>query len=1065
MALMIHQHARQRLEALQQTARTPEDLRLELEQLLAVYPDFMPALGALAGIAEQAGDFPRALNCWQKILTANPRDCQAWVRMARLKRERFNEIESAKEIVRKVLTIDPLDKGALVFLSELCRRPDPAGAVSSQPLVSAIVSTCKSARFMRECLEDLERQSIADLLEIIVVDSQSPEDERSVVEEFQRRFSNIAYIRTRERETIYGAWNRGIRAARGKYITSANTDDRHRADALEILARTLDAHPEVTLVYADCVITTVENETLETTRSRRRFQWLEFNASDLLIRGCFCGPQPMWRREAHEEHGYFDADMVSAGDYEFWLRLAQNRKFLHVQETLGLYLESSASVEHANRKNGGREVKAARDRYRGSILDGKPPFRPKLAESKATVEVMIGAGTKPAPAPAQVAPKALPAVAKIGRLDEAREMLGRKEFSAAWAAAAAAIACRPFHPEAFLLLAEIAVAAGDGKMAKQCAQRALAIAPNWNAPKQLLRNPLKGNAQLEWLVLPDQIRNRKSEIGNRLSVCLIVKNEEHFLAQCLKSIQGLAEQIVVVDTGSTDRTVEIAKELGAEVHHFAWCDDFSAARNAALEHATGDWVLMLDADEELPAGQHARLHADMKHADVIAIRLPLVDQGREAHGQHCVPRLFRNAPGVYFYSRVHEQVFPSLVRCGRVWGLRTAIGTAELLHHGYASEVIKDRDKVERNLRLLRLAVEEYPDDANLQMNLGLELVHIGDLQTGLTHYREAFRLMSAQPPADVTPELREVLLTQFTCHLYKVRAQDEIVQTLNSPLAMQGGLTASLHFALGLAFFELKRFNEAAGQMRQCLAKKKQRSAAPINTDILTAVPHHCLAVSLMKQGDSTGAEKAFKAGLVECAPLEKLKLDYAKLLRDENRPVDALHQLHEVVSANSRNVAAWRLGGEIALSRPEFLVFAGDWTREAFQAAPENPVIAAQRAEALVLGGHAAEAAGLWKDLWSSEPQPRSLAALILCELTGPATTHMPGNGRDEQAASLAFIEWYRKLISVHAQGFIAQINGQLDRLAAALPLAAQMLSSALAEAGAPKPGGIPENDCAIV
>jgi glycosyltransferase involved in cell wall biosynthesis len=80
---------------------------------------------------------------------------------------------------------------------------------------------------------------------------------------------------------------------------------------------------------------------------------------------------------------------------------------------------------------------------------------------------------------------------------------------------------------------------------------------------------------------------------------LIAKNEERFLPQCLRSVRALASQIVVVDTGSTDRTVDIAREFGAEVHSFSWCDDFSAARNAALEHATGDWILILDADEEL----------------------------------------------------------------------------------------------------------------------------------------------------------------------------------------------------------------------------------------------------------------------------------------------------------------------------------------------------------------------------------------------------------------------------------------------------------------------------------
>ena len=82
---------------------------------------------------------------------------------------------------------------------------------------------------------------------------------------------------------------------------------------------------------------------------------------------------------------------------------------------------------------------------------------------------------------------------------------------------------------------------------------------------------------------------------------MIVKNEEQFLDQCLAALDGVAHQIVVVDTGSTDRTVQIAKAHGAEVHHFDWCDDFAAARNFALEHARGDWVLVLDADEVLTA--------------------------------------------------------------------------------------------------------------------------------------------------------------------------------------------------------------------------------------------------------------------------------------------------------------------------------------------------------------------------------------------------------------------------------------------------------------------------------
>src|SRR5208337_1903982 len=116
----------------------------------------------------------------------------------------------------------PAGKEALVEVQVSSPAPD------SQILVSAIVSTYNAERFLRGCLEDLEAQTIAARLEIIVVDSGSHQNEQAIVEEFQRRYNNIVYIRTEERESLYAAWNRGVKAARGKYLTNANTDDRHR---------------------------------------------------------------------------------------------------------------------------------------------------------------------------------------------------------------------------------------------------------------------------------------------------------------------------------------------------------------------------------------------------------------------------------------------------------------------------------------------------------------------------------------------------------------------------------------------------------------------------------------------------------------------------------------------------------------------------------------------------------------------------------------------------------------------------------------------------------------------
>jgi tetratricopeptide (TPR) repeat protein len=619
-------------------------------------------------------------------------------------------------------------------------------------------------------------------------------------------------------------------------------------------------------------------------------------------------------------------------------------------------------------------------------------------------------------------------------------LLAQKNFEAAWTATLTAVAKRPFHPEAFLLLAEIALAAGDGVSARRIAKHARELAPGWAAPKQFINQPLKGNATPAWLDA-----SRAINPASRLSVCLIVKNEERFLAQCLKSVRGLAAQIVVVDTGSTDRTVEIAREFGADIYSFAWCDDFAAARNAALEHATGDWVLMLDADEELPPAQHAKLLTDKKDAAAIAFRLPLVNAGQEQEGRSFVPRLFRNAPEVFFTGRIHEQVFSSLLERAQKWGLKTALGSAELLHHGYTAELLRDRNKIERNLKLLRAAIAENPADANLLMNLGLELVRSDDLAGGIGYYREAYELMSAQPAAEVPPELREVLLTQFTSHLYKLRGHAEVVQVLSSPLARRGGLTASLHFALGLAHYELKQFSEAADQMRQCLSKRKLAALTPINTDILTAAPQHCLALCLAKLGDAAAAEQAFAAALTETGA-GAAKLDYARFLLNEKRAVDALRQLHALVTTDARHVDGWRLGGEISLSRPEFLEFARDWTAEAFRALPENPLIAAQRAEALMMTSDPSGARELWERLWRSEPEPGTLAALILCEVAAGLPAHAPNAGGDELAASRAFIRWYQKLIAARAKPMLDKISGSLEPLSRSLPTAAEMLHEAL-------------------
>ena len=230
--------------------------------------------------------------------------------------------------------------------------------------VTAIVSTYNSEKFITACLDDLINQTLYSKgeLEIVVVNSGSLQNEESVIEEYQSRYKNIKYIKT-ERETIYSAWNRGVKQASGIYITNANTDDRHSPFAFEVMADFLDKNQNknIDVVYADSYVTKFENENWGTKKIKGIFKWPEHNIRHLFD-VCYLGPQPMWRKSLHDKLGYFDAEYQSAGDYEFWLRLStKGINFAHLNEVFGIYYENENSVSLSNINLNWEESEKARN--------------------------------------------------------------------------------------------------------------------------------------------------------------------------------------------------------------------------------------------------------------------------------------------------------------------------------------------------------------------------------------------------------------------------------------------------------------------------------------------------------------------------------------------------------------------------------------------------------------------------------------------------------------------------------------------------------------------------------
>jgi len=221
----------------------------------------------------------------------------------------------------------------------------------------------------------------------------------------------------------------------------------------------------------------------------------------------------------------------------------------------------------------------------------------------------------------------------------------------------------------------------------------------------------------------------------KITLCMIVRDEQELLPACLQSVQGVVDEMVIVDTGSQDDTKAIAEAAGAIVVEFPWCDDFAAARNAALPHVSGDYILMLDADERLAEG--ARPLLDRAMADGFDLGLiPLhnaasfeagheeVLSGKARLGQsHALARFFRFTPDFAWHGVIHEDNGPWVRAAERKAGLLTA----NIVHYGDVPSYRARLAKPQRNLALLEKRCQQEPENAGMRCYLLRELMRVAE--------------------------------------------------------------------------------------------------------------------------------------------------------------------------------------------------------------------------------------------------------------------------------------------------------------------------------------------------
>lgn len=213
-----------------------------------------------------------------------------------------------------------------------------------------------------------------------------------------------------------------------------------------------------------------------------------------------------------------------------------------------------------------------------------------------------------------------------------------------------------------------------------------------------------------------------SNILPSISACLITRNEEKFLSDCLQSLSGHVNEIVIVDTGSEDNTVAIAEKFGCQVLHHTWDADFSTPRNLGLDHAQNDWILYIDADERLSTTKDC-LGDLLPNTGAAALRVKFYPRVNST--PYAESRIFRNDPRIRFTGKMHESMRSGISQVCREEGISVVDGfNIVLTHLGYEGD---QSAKNSRNIPLLEQAILDVSDRVYLRFHLGVTLDAIGD--------------------------------------------------------------------------------------------------------------------------------------------------------------------------------------------------------------------------------------------------------------------------------------------------------------------------------------------------
>jgi glycosyltransferase involved in cell wall biosynthesis/tetratricopeptide (TPR) repeat protein len=443
---------------------------------------------------------------------------------------------------------------------------------------------------------------------------------------------------------------------------------------------------------------------------------------------------------------------------------------------------------------------------------------------------------------------------------------------------------------------------------------------------------------------------RKSR-RQRISLCMMVKNEEGNLPDCLRSAAGLFDEINIADTGSTDRTKEIARAFGARVSDFPWCDSFAAARNASMRHASGDYIFWLDADDRLDEDNRAKLRDLFDHLpeqptafSMKCLCLPDPIDKSATVVDHI--RLFPNLLGLRWEFRVHEQILPAL----RARLVPVVFSDVVIQHTGYQDPALRGR-KLQRDLRLLQLELRDHPEHPFALFNLGSIYQELGQHELALDALQRS--LAGSRPDDSIVRKLfaliavQQRLLGRHSDAIHTCRRGRQVV-----------GDDGELLFREGVLLWEAGNLVEAEALFLHLLSLPPPEHFASVDPAIYGYKTRNYLGLIYLRQRRLDAAHSQWQAALQQCPHFLPgwQGLSEVALAAGDWRLLEEVAQQVQALPGCAAEAERMRLSGMLA--RREFRP-ALAWTEELIRAAPREVTWRLLKSHALLLEDRDYEAA----------------------------------------------------------------------------------------------------------